>query len=157
MNNDINSDVSIAADFLGPDGTLVYNKLERALEITLHGMIFNSNHMSGMTLATKIQRALDQGRQTHSVTMEMVNEIRFYCCAGGYGGLFSVAQVLANRLGKPVRAYTTRYSPAGSRGGYSNKTKVFSSKSKNVMVEGIHRVLYFTSENIILPAQRAFR
>lgn len=157
MKKHLTADIIIDASFLGADGNLTYNRMDRALEITMHGMIFNANHMSGLTLANKIKNAIEKSAIQHDIDWMMINEIRLYCCAGGFGGIFSVANVLASHLEKPVRAYTTRYSPAGTFGGYENKMKYFQPKRKNVMIDGVHKVLYFTSEHIILPTRRALR
>lgn len=157
MNRDLNIDIVIESSFLGVDGNLTYNTIERALEITMHGMVFNANHMSGITLANKIEHAINKSSVQHNINWMMINEIRFYCCSGGFGGIFSVANILASHLNKPVRAYTTRYSPQGTFLAGGNKMSYFHPKRKNVMIEGVHRILYFTSEYIILPTRRALR
>lgn len=157
MKEHLTADVNIEASFLGTDGNLTYNRIDRALEVTMHGMIFNANHMSGLALANGLKNSIAKSAIRDGIDWPMINEIRFYCCAGGYGGMFSVANVLASHINKPVRAYTTRYSPSGTFGGYDNKMKCFQPKRKNVMIDGVHKMLYFTSEYLILPTRRALR
>ncbi|HFF5879047.1 TPA: hypothetical protein ACGCX5_005006, partial [Escherichia coli] len=116
--NTSNPYITINIDFLGPDSSLIYNGYEQALEVTMHGMIFNSAHMSGIQLSAKLNTIIEQ----HPLlNMEMIKEIRLFCCCSGFGGFFSVAQMIASYTGKQVRGYITKYSPPGSQNGYNNR------------------------------------
>lgn len=157
MNNDSNTDIPIETGFLGKDGKMAYNRKLRTLDVTMHGMVFNASNMSGMALATKIKEAINKASTVYIISWEMINEVNFYCCYGGVGGNVSVAGVLASNLKKTVRAYTSRYCPEGTAGYYSNKSKLFTPRRKNLLIQGVHQMLFLTSEHIILPASRAFR
>ncbi len=152
--NTSNSYIIINVDFLGPDSSLIYNGYEQTLEVTMHGMIFNSAHMSGIQLSTKLNMIIEQ----HPLlNMEMIKEIRLFCCCSGFGGFFSVAQMIASYTGKQVRGYITKYSPPGSQNGYNNRPKVFYPKSKNLITKKIHTLLFYSSEYIFLPIRRRMR
>lgn len=85
--NTSNPYIIINVDFLGPDSSLIYNGYEQTLEVTMHGMIFNSAHMSGIQLSTKLNMIIEQ----HPLlNMEMIKEIRLFCCCSGFGGFFQL-------------------------------------------------------------------
>lgn len=77
----------------------------------------------------------------------MIKEIRLFCCCSGFGGFFSVAQMIASYTGKQVRGYITKYSPPGSQNGYNNRPKVFYPKSKNIITKK-YTLYCFTHQSI---------
>lgn len=85
--------------FLGPDGAITY--AEQKLTIHAHGVLFGINNMSGKQLSNYIKRYL----VTRNINLEAINIIDLRSCYSAYGGRFSTAQVLANRLEKYVRGY----------------------------------------------------
>lgn len=146
--------IPINVDFLGPDSSLIYNGYDRALEVTMHGMIFNSSHMSGIQLSVRLNSVIERHA---TLKWDDINEIRLFCCCSGFGGFFSVAQMLASHTGKQVRGYRTKYSPPGAQNGYNNRAKVFHPKTVSTIANKVHTLLFYTSEYVFLPIRRRLR
>lgn len=154
---DSDDDIILNVDFVGEDGSIVYNTRLRTLEITMHGAPYNANHMSGLTLADKIKKSLLQYEGLPRVDMDSLNEVRLNCCWGAFGGELSVAQALSNSLKKTVRAYKARYSPLGSGGAYENESRLFYPARESAIKNSAHRLLHVTSEFVCLPLHRLLK
>ncbi|WP_129505105.1 hypothetical protein [Aeromonas veronii] len=85
--------------FLGPDCAI--SLAEQKLTIRAHGAPFGINNMSGKQLSRYLKRYL----VSRNIDINTINMIDLRSCYSAYGGRFSTAQVLANRLQKNVRGY----------------------------------------------------
>lgn len=84
------------------------NESNSRLRIKLHGAPFNVNHMDAIEF-TDIIRALPY-LENNNYTLGDLGNIELFSCYSGYGGRFSTAQILADELGLPIKAYPYKIS-----------------------------------------------
>jgi len=94
---------------LGMDASVdLINDVRSRLRIKLHGAPFNVNNMDAIEFS-------DILRGLHHVEglefkLDELQSIELYSCFGGYGGRYSLAQILANELNKEIKAYPSKVS-----------------------------------------------
>ncbi len=89
---------------LGKDCAIeLIGNLKNRIRLKVHGSHFNANNMDAIELADVI-RGLTFATNMKFDISALVS-IELFSCYGGYGGRFSLAQILADELNVPVKAY----------------------------------------------------
>jgi len=123
---------SPVVDLLGSDAAFFHDERRKgALYIQTHGFPFNVNRRSAANLAQGIEALAPSVGMSFVKTegKQQVNYIQLYSCYGGAGGRFSTAQVLADKLQVPVRAYVRKIGPASDDPGILFKPRAPGSRT----------------------------
>ncbi|XBS68078.1 hypothetical protein ABK905_14520 [Acerihabitans sp. KWT182] len=81
----------------------VFKDVKTRLRIKLHGAPFNVNNMDAFEFSDII-RGLPF-LQNATFSLQDLDRIELFSCYSGYGGRYATAQILADELGVPIKAY----------------------------------------------------
>ncbi len=82
--------------------------LQTRIRIMAHGAPFNVNHMDALELSQVIRGLFLNN--PYSYDLKKMQSIELFSCFGSFGGKYSTAQILANELDIPVKAYPAKIS-----------------------------------------------
>lgn len=113
-----------------------------------HGSFANTGHFSGVQTANKIGTLLDK---------KPIIRLELESCFGGFGGRYSNAQIIANELNIPVKAYTgkvSEYSKQKNPNNFVLKQPTGNDAEKISMI-GVNEKMFGISERL-LSIRRTF-